>query len=134
LAENGGNPKTSKRVRIVELKLRGFTAVDVAERMRSEGYSKVSERTVERLWAEVRREESGFSWSGDMIEELLRQQLAEITIVDERSLKLKYRDRLLDKLMPRQTQPVAITGPVAPIFDLGLKDVGSKSPDELPAP
>src|SRR5512138_1513518 len=120
LAENGGNPRSSKRIRIVELKLRGLTAADVATRMRDEGYRKVSERTVERLWAEVREDEVGYSWSGGMIDELLRQQLAEISIVDQRSLKLKYRDRLLDKLMPKQTQPVAITGPVAPIFDIGL--------------
>ncbi len=134
MAENGGNQKISKRVRIVELKMRGLTAADVAARMRGEGYGKVSERTVERIWAEARGAESWSSWSGETVEELLRQQLAEITIVDQRSLKLKYRDRLLDKLMPKQTQPLAITGPVAPIFDLGLKDVGAKPPDELPAP
>ncbi|MDD1678732.1 MAG: hypothetical protein LUO93_06060 [Methanomicrobiales archaeon] len=130
MAENGGNQRINKRVRVVELKLKGLTAADVADRMRGEGYRKVSERTVERLWAEVRDEEPGYSWSGDMIDELLRQQLAEITIVDQRSLKLKYRDRLLDKVMPRQTQPIAITGHVAPIFDLGLKDVGSKPPSD----
>ncbi len=130
MAQNGVDLHDNRRVRIVELKLRGYSNAQISEQLRAEGFGKSSERSVNRVWAEARSSVVEYRpWTGEMIDELLRHQLAEITIVDERSLKLKYRDRLLDKLMPRQTQPIAITGPVAPIFDLGLKDVGSKPPD-----
>jgi len=103
LAENGGNQKNKKGSRIIELKLRGLTAADITARMRNEGYSKISERTVERFWATIRKTSGEYPpWSPEMVEELQRQQLADITMVDERELKLKYRDRLLDKLMPRR--------------------------------
>ena len=107
MAENGGNQKDKKRSRIVELKLRGLTATDIAARMRSEGYSKISERTVERFWASIRKDSGAYPpWSCEMVEELQRQQLADITMVDERELKLKYRDRLLEKMMPRRVEQV----------------------------
>jgi len=119
----------SRTTRIVQLRVRGMTDEATAAQLRSEGYLKCGQKTVSRTWVKIRKEHNeGF------VEELQRQQLADITMADSREVKLKYRDKLLERLMPRQTQPLAITGPVAPLFEIGLKDVDAKPPDELPAP
>lgn len=91
----------------MELKLRGLSNAKISEQLREEGFDKSSERSVNRVWAEARGSVVEYRpWTGEMIEELQRQQLAEITMVDDRGLKLKYRDRLLDKLMPRRFEQV----------------------------
>ena len=63
--------------------------------MTEEGYNKVSLRTINRLLNSLE--------ARAYVEELKRLQLRDITIA-EIPLRLKYRDRLLDKLMPRKIQ------------------------------
>ncbi len=40
--------------------------------------------------------------ASEMIEELMREQLREIVIAPDLAVRLKYRDKILDKLMPRK--------------------------------
>lgn len=63
--------------------------------MAEEGYWHVSLRTINRLLNSLEAQA--------YVEELKRLQLRDITIA-EIPLRLKYRDRLLDKLMPRKIQ------------------------------
>ena len=122
MAQNEKISKAGRLDRALDLKTRGLTDSEISQRMSEEGYDHVSFRTINRLLNGV--EASLF------VDNLLRLQLRDITISDT-ALRLKYRDKILEKLMPRQTQPVAITGPVAPIFEIGLKDIGPKPENEV---
>ena len=122
MAQNEKISKVSRLARALDLKTRGLTDSEISVRMTEEGYRRVSMHTVNRLLNGVEAKL--------FVDELLRLQLRDITISDTH-LRLKYRDKILEKLMPRQTQPVAITGPVAPIFEIGLKDIGPKPENEV---
>lgn len=64
--------------------------------MREEGFS-TSKRTV---WADLHS-----ATAEEFIEELKRRQLADIALAgDNYEIRLKYRDLLLDKLMPRKVE------------------------------
>ena len=63
--------------------------------MAEEGYWHVSLRTINRLLNSLEAQ--------TYVEELKRLQLRDITIA-EIPLRLKYRDRLLDKMMPRKVE------------------------------
>jgi hypothetical protein len=122
LSQNEKISKAGRLDRALDLKTRGLTDSEISQRMSEEGYAHVSLRTINRLLNGVEAEL--------FVDNLLRLQLRDITISDT-ALRLKYRDKILEKLMPRQTQPVAITGPVAPIFEIGLKDIGPKPENEV---
>ena len=54
----------------------------------------VSERTI--------RRDLKSSQTQDFVEELKRKQLKDIEETDDTKIRMKYRDRLLDKLIPKQ--------------------------------
>ncbi len=80
--------------RVLELSTSGMTIPDISARMIKEGF-KASERTV---WSDLNGIEAK-----DYQAEILRKQLTDITIADIR-LRLKYRGKLLDKLMPSKVE------------------------------
>ena len=94
--------KPSREARVVQLKCAGLTDARVAEAMLGEKYGKISERTVTRIWAKIKRTQpQALPVIPSVVEELTRQQLFDIFAEDNRSVKLKYRDKLLDKYLPR---------------------------------
>lgn len=85
-----------RRRRIIELRCSGLTIPRICENLRENGL-KISERTV---WSDLHS-----STTKDFVEELLRKQLADLTLLgDDYATRLKYRDQLLDKLMPRHIE------------------------------
>ncbi len=91
----GSKAQRKRRVRrVLELSTSGMTIPDISEMMKSEGYA-ASERTV---WGDLNSIEAQ-----DYLEEILRKQLTDITIA-EIGLRLKYRGRLLDKLLPSRIE------------------------------
>jgi len=71
-----------------------MTIPDISDMMKEEGF-KASERTV---WNDLNSTEAK-----DYLEEILRKQLTDITIADI-GLRLKYRGKLLDKLLPSKIE------------------------------
>ena len=120
MAQSEEGPKSPRDVRIIQLKTRGLTDAATSAQLKKEMYLKCSLHTVSRVWVEIRREKTDL-----IVDELQRQQMADITLEDNRAVKMKYRDRLLDKLMPRQPLPVALEGGSLVVhFDRGLQDNG----------
>lgn len=95
MASNEQIKTDSRLARALELKIRGLTYAEISKRMTEEGYNKVSLRTINRLLNSLEAQ--------NYVEELKRLQLRDITIA-EIPLRLKYRDKLLDKLMPRKVE------------------------------
>jgi len=85
----------SRRRRVIELRCLGLTIPQIRDKLAEEGW-KASEHTV---WNDLHSEDVT-----EFIEELIRRQLADITLAEEPSLKMKYRDLLLDKLMPKRSE------------------------------
>ena len=91
-----------RRRRIIELRCLGFTIPQITQKLNDEG-GKVSEITV---WRDLHS-----TTVEDYIEELKRKQLADITLCeDDYATRLKYRDLLLDKLMPRSQRIEGVAG------------------------
>ncbi|HEY9753908.1 MAG TPA: hypothetical protein V6C97_01975 [Oculatellaceae cyanobacterium] len=83
----------NRRRRVFELRCRGFTIPNICEKLREEGFD-VSERTV---WEDLHSNQMQ-----SFTEELLRRQFADMELSGSYRLKLEYRDRILDRLMPRK--------------------------------
>jgi len=79
----------------LELKLRGLSDIEIAARMKEDGYEYCSPRTINRILHEVPEER--------VLEELKRQQLRDITTADV-PLRLKWRAHILDKMMPQKIE------------------------------
>jgi orotate phosphoribosyltransferase-like protein len=94
MAQNAVLSKTSRLNRAFELKMRGMSDAEISKTMKGEGFKHVSRRTISRLMTSVEATRK--------IEELERLQLRDIAIADL-PLRLKYRGKLLDKLMPRKS-------------------------------
>ena len=91
----GSKTQRKRRVRrVLELSTLGMTLPKISIKMKSEGYA-ASERTV---WSDLNSVEAQ-----DYLEEVLRKQLADITIADI-GLRLKYRGQLLNKLLPSKIE------------------------------
>jgi len=91
----GSKAARARRLRrVLELSTAGFTIPDISAKMKEEGYA-ASERTV---WSVLNSIEAK-----DYMEEILRKQLTDITIADI-ELRLKYRGKLLDKLLPSKIE------------------------------
>lgn len=92
----GGRESQKKRRvrRVLELSSAGATIPDISALMKKEGF-KASERTV---WSDLNSIEAK-----QYTEEILRKQLSDITIANI-SLRLKYRGKLLDKLLPSKIE------------------------------
>ena len=95
MAQNEKISKVSRLARALDLKTRGLTDSEISARMTEEGYRRVSMHTVNRLLNGVEAKL--------FVDELLRLQLRDITISDTH-LRLKYRDKILEKLMPRRVE------------------------------
>ena len=88
--------QTVRRQRVIGLRCVGLTQAQICEKLREDGFS-ISERTV---WADLHS-----ATAEEFIEELKRRQLADITLAsDDYEVRLKYRDLLLDKIMPRKVE------------------------------
>jgi hypothetical protein len=85
-----------RKRRVIELRCVGLTQAQICEKLREDGFS-ISERTV---WEDLHS-----ATAEEFIEELKRRQLADITLAsDDYEIRLKYRDLLLDKIMPRKVE------------------------------
>lgn len=116
--------QTARRRRIFELRVVGLTIPQISEKLKEEGYRVgASEHTV------YRDLHSGEA--KEFVEELLRRHLANISMEEDRAVKLKYYDRLLDKMMPAKPGQMEITGmpPIVIKFDKGLEDKENDSGD-----
>ena len=80
--------------------------------MTEEGF-KVSERTI---WQDLRSDDVK-----EFTDELMRRQLADITLSDNISVRLNYRDKLLDKMLPKKIESKGEieAGIVIKAWDLG---------------
>lgn len=81
--------KTVRRRRVVEYRMKGWTIEKIAEEL------KVSEKTIDR---DLKSKQVS-----DFVDELIRQQLVDIHDSDV-GVRLRYRDILLGKLLPRRIQ------------------------------
>lgn len=85
-----------RRKRVIELRCVGLTQPQICEKLREEGF-RTSRRTV---WEDLHS-----ATAEDFIEELKRRQLADIALAgNDYEIRLKYRDLLLDKMMPRKVE------------------------------
>lgn len=107
--------QTVRRQRVIGLRCVGLTQAQICEKLREEGF-RTSERTV---WADLHS-----ATAEDFIEELKRRQLADIALAgDDYEIRLKYRDLLLDKIMPRKVEQKT-ESKIAVVVDDG-KDVAT---------
>lgn len=90
------DPKVDvRRRRVFELRCRGLTIPAIYEKLREEGIF-ACEKTI---WSDLHSDQlQGF------IEELLRRQFADMELSGSYKLKLEYRDRILDKMMPSKPE------------------------------
>jgi len=95
LAQNNIIGRRARLERAIELKCKGLTDKEISARMMDEGYQYVSFRTINRILNTVSDER--------ITEELKRLQLRDITTADS-PIRLKYRDKMLEKLMPRKVE------------------------------
>jgi hypothetical protein len=96
MAENKTIKNRNARLdRAIDLKCKGLTDAEISAKMTEEGFPLVSERTIRRILSQVTDKR--------IIEELKRFQLRGITTA-EIALQLKYRDKLLDKLIPKKIE------------------------------
>lgn len=115
----GGSKAQRKRRlrRVLELATAGMTIPEISVKMKGEGFA-ASERTV---WSALHSIEAK-----DYQEEILRKQLTDITIADI-DLRLKYRDKLLDKIMPQKIETKAEVTVDKKEYTIVLSDVGAKT-------
>jgi len=93
----------SRRRRVFELRCLGYKIFQIKEKLADEKQF-WSEDTIK---ADLR--------SGDAkayLEELERQQFADIAMEDDRKVKLEYRDRMIERLTPKKTPDPAIVNNV----------------------
>ena len=89
--------KPTRLKHMVELKMMGFSDLQVADKMKEEGYRKVSETTV---WRYLKNIDFKFEDPNKMmINKLYQDQLRDIALGDT-ALRLKWRAHLLDKIFP----------------------------------
>jgi len=120
----GGSRAARKRRvrRVLELSTAGMTIPDISAKMKQEGFA-ASERTV---WNDQHSIEAK-----DYQEEILRKQLVDITIADT-EVRLKYRDKLLDKLMPRKIEQ-KLTGAVTQEVEVKIPELKGLDEDAVGA-
>lgn len=97
---------SARQNRVFELRVLGLTIPQIKQKMNEENY-RISERTI---WSELHSDAAQ-----QFVNELIRRQLADITLADEDlSLRLKYRDKLIDKFLP-QKRELTVEGGKQPI-------------------
>jgi DNA-binding transcriptional MerR regulator len=100
-AESTKNQPTShklkvakRRRRVCELRCLGLKIPQIKEMLSKEGQN-WSEDTIKRDLSSLQAQET--------LEELERQQLSDIAFAEDRKTKLEYRDRMIERLMPRKS-------------------------------
>ena len=107
--------QAARRQRIFELRVLGLTIPQISEMLKKEGFRiGTSEHTV---YDDLHSGEAK-----EFVEEVLRRHLANIAMEEDRAVKLKYYDRLLDKLMPTKLESKVEGGPIVCMgYGLGKK-------------
>ena len=95
-----GLKQDERRISVIELRCSGYTQTEIAEMLG------VSERTV--------RRDLKSSIAEDFVSELKRRQLKDIEESKDPKIRLHYRDKLLNKLMPKKVNQT-ISGGKTPI-------------------
>jgi hypothetical protein len=107
---------------------KGYTAQETVEYIQKIHKKSVSKKTVYRHRHSLTAQE--------IIEELMRQQLRDIALCQSPTAKMKYRDKLLDKLIPKAIEMKTegtlnldgLEGAVNKIIDFSRKeDAGDES-------
>jgi len=117
----GSKAQRKRRVRrVLELSTSGMTIPDISALMKTEGFA-ASERTV---WSDLNSIEAK-----DYLAEILRKQLTDISLAPI-NLRLQYRGKLLDKLMPSKIEQ-KVEGEVRTYDVESLLDEVLKKEDEI---
>ncbi len=96
-----GLKQDERRIRVIEFRCSGYTEAKIAELLG------VSERTV--------RRDLKSSIAEEFVRELKRRQLKDIEESKDPKIRLLYRDKLLNKLMPKKVNQTVVGGK-APII------------------
>lgn len=96
-----GLKQDERRIKVIELRCSGYTETQIAEMLG------VSERTV--------RRDLKSSIAEEFVCELKRRQLKDIEESKDPKIRLLYRDKLLNKLMPKKVNQT-VSGGKTPIF------------------
>jgi IS30 family transposase len=101
--------RRQRRLQVVELRAQGLTLQQIATHLQ------VNEKTIDR---DIKSSEMRL-----MIEEIQRQQLDDIQHEEKSYVRMQFRDKLLEKLMPKKVeQQVSGLTPLQIVFDAGMKD------------
>src|ERR1700690_1470725 len=90
----------ARRRRVIELRMLGYKIPDIKSKLAEEGQN-WSEDTI--------KNDLASSDASDFLQELKRQQAADIALCDDRQVRLEYRDREIDRLSPRRSPEVALS-------------------------
>jgi len=94
---------SNRRRRVFELRCLGYKIPQIKEKLAEEKQF-WSEDTIK---ADLRSDEASA-----YLEELQRQQFADIALEDDRKVKLEYRDRMIERFTPKKTPDPAIVNTV----------------------
>jgi hypothetical protein len=110
----------NRRRRIIELRCLGYKIPQIKEKLAEEG----------QVWSEFTIKSDLRSLSAEeVLEELNRQQCADIALAENRKDKLEFRDRMIERLMPRKsTQTEVNVGLAQPKVTVEIFD-HSKEPN-----
>ena len=109
---------TIRRKRVIDFRAQGRKIADIATEL------KVSEKTIDRDLKSTQ--------ITAFIDEIQRQQLDDIQHEEKSYVRMQFRDKLLDKLMPKKVeQRVSGLAPLQIIFDAGMKD--DEEPGDKPS-
>jgi hypothetical protein len=89
----------ARRRRVFELRCLGYKIPQIVEKLAEEG-KRWSENTIK---ADLHSADAG-----EFLEELQRQQFADIALSRSRRLKLEFRDRMIERFTPRKSPDVAV--------------------------
>lgn len=89
----------NRRRRVFELRCLGYKIPQIKEKLAEEGHF-WSEDTIK---SDLHSEDASA-----FLEELERQQFADIALEDDRKVKLEYRDRMIERLTPRKSPDVSV--------------------------
>jgi hypothetical protein len=111
-----------RRHRVIELRCLGYKIPQIKEKLAEEGQD-WSEDTIKR---DLRSEDAE-----ETLSELTRQQFADIALCESRKVKLEYRDRLIERLMPRKSPETEVNISTVPKVSVEIFD-HSKESDSTP--
>ena len=89
----------ARRRRIIDLRCLGYKIPDIKNKLAEEG----------QFWSEdtIKTDLDSID-AQEYLQELKRQQAADIALCDDRQVRLEYRDREIDRLSPRKSPEVAL--------------------------